>query len=560
MSVLLQARPVDRAGAPSRAEVAAWGTVLAAAFLIRVTGLAEPPLDPREAARALEAWGLWREGSADYGGGPLLPNLLSLVFGLFGAGDGQARLPSLLAGTATTAVAWLLRPGFGSRGAWCAAVGLAFCPPLVVASRTVSPTILVAFFLLAAAACLYRFTQWEDGRWLVLSAIAVFLGLGTDPSFTVALLGLSLAIALAEGSRQLPGWWPAARHEAGRAVGIAMLVAVAIDTRLLTSPEGIQAGLIDPIWRWTADVVRGRGAVGPVLLPMIDGGILALAALGVGSYRRHEQAVRILGCWTVIAVTLNALLRQPDLRYLAQPLVPAALLAGLALARLLEQVQRHATLRSTVVALTLLVPLVTAGLQVNSAVRSGQDPWVTAGTVALLGFVLVALLALNWLRLPEFGAALATFVLVAVTLWTATSASRLLEARGGARPHLLDAAVLTDEIALAREEALKWWRADPNGSIWVDPTLQPILGWVLRDIPTVRYEAGAGQLGVPALLAEPTSASRPDLRTQRLVVGYGTDWGALQLSPDRVWRWVVGRESLVQVRPYDIVVVQAAGE
>ena len=38
---------------------------------------------------------------------------------------------------------------------------------------------------------------------------------------------------------------------------------------------------------------------------------------------------------------------------------------------------------------------------------------------------------------------------------------------------------------------LPWFRADPEGTLPVDPTLRPVLAWSLRDIPTVRFDASA---------------------------------------------------------------------
>ena len=42
-----------------------------------------------------------------------------------------------------------------------------------------------------------------------------------------------------------------------------------------------------------------------------------------------------------------------------------------------------------------------------------------------------------------------------------------------------------------REMALKWYRAAPDGVLPVDPSLRPLVGWALRDIPTVRKALNA---------------------------------------------------------------------
>lgn len=562
MTALIQARPFEQTGAPSRGEVLTWGGLLMVAFLSRVVGLGDPPLSSEESRRALEGWTLWREGRVAYSGGPLMTNLSSLLIGLFSAGDGQARLISTLAGSGTVMVLWLLRPALGARGAWCAAAVLAACSPLVTASRTVSPAMLVAFFLLLTAACAYRFADSLEPRWLTATAVGLLLGLAADPSFVVGLLGLILAVALAEGDLSArPRWWRVLRVNGPRAIGMATIAALVMDTRLLMNPTGIQAGLIDPLWQWSRDVVLGSGLRGPLLLLLVDGGTLALAAIGLADYRRHERAIRVLAAWTVIAVTLTALVRQSDLRYLVQPLIPAALLGGLGLRRLVEPVLRHFSVRSLVAALLALAPLVTAAFQINTGLRNGQEPWPVAGLIVALSLPLSATVARHSLGAREYAAAVSTFGLILLCLWSTTTTSRLLEARGGLRSQLLDELVLTDGIRVVRQEALKWWRADSGGTITVDPTLRPLVAWALRDVPTVRYDGTDSRQSAPRLRVETSTAvSQRDVDTTRLVVGYGADRSTLDLTPARVWRWIVKRENLAEIRAYAILIDQPAGE
>jgi 4-amino-4-deoxy-L-arabinose transferase-like glycosyltransferase len=558
VSALTQVRPLERAEAPSRSELLAWGALASGAALLRVARLGDPPLDPSEGQRALEAWTLWREGRVDYSAGPLMTNALSLLFGLFTPGDGQARLLPAVAGTASVGLPWLLRPALGSGAAWCSAAVLALSPPLLVASRTASPAALVGFFLLLTAACGYRFARSEDGRWLAGALTSVLLGLGADTSFAIAIAGLTLALAL--GAEELPTrhrWWTAARQRAAPALGVALLIALLVDTRLLMNPSGVQAGLVEPLWRWSGELVRGGGLVAPLLLLLIDGGTLVLAGIGLAEYHSRPGAVRVLGAWLVVSLTLVTAVRQPDLRYLIQPLLPAALLAGFGLRRLFGALRDHGSVRSAVFGLAALVPGVTVALQANLGAGSGRDLWAV-GTALLAGPLILSVAALNRPR-DDLRAALAVALLVPLTLWNISTASRLLEARGSARAQLLDAAVVTDDLEVVRQEALRWFRADPTGPIPVDPTLRPLVAWSLRDIPTVRYDRAATRLPVPRLLAEPPAGAGADVRVSRLIVGYATERTTLDLHPARIWRWVVGRANLVDVRPYAILLAEPAG-
>jgi hypothetical protein len=179
--------------------------------------------------------------------------------------------------------------------------------------------------------------------------------------------------------------------------------------------------------------------------------------------------------------------------------------------------------------------------------------------VLVAGLLLAGLLAFNLLRGMELGAAFSTWLLAILAVASIAGASRALEARGDDRGQVIEQTVATPEIDFIREMALKWYRAIPEGPLPVDPSLRPIVGWALRDIPTVRYDSGASGVQLPRLLADPPSQVGPDTMTVRLVVGYAADWPSLALQPPRIWRWMANRETLVTLRPYAIVVVQPAG-
>jgi hypothetical protein len=179
--------------------------------------------------------------------------------------------------------------------------------------------------------------------------------------------------------------------------------------------------------------------------------------------------------------------------------------------------------------------------------------------VLAAGLLLAGLLAFNLLRGLQLGAAIATWLLVLLAVSGLASASRALEARGDDRGQLIEQTVVTPEMGFIREMALKWHRAMPEGPLPVDPGLRPIVGWALRDVPSVRYDPAASASPFPRLLSDPPVEVRPDTRTIRPIVGYLAEWPTLSLEPARLWRWYVNREPLVTLRPYAIVVVQPAG-
>lgn len=541
-------------------EALAWAAIGAGTLVSHLTRLGEPPLNMDEGRRAMEAWDLFRDGRVAYEGGPILTNLTSGVFALFNDGEIQARLVPALCGVALVLLPLLLRPVLGAWWAVLAGVALAFSTTLLTGSRSVSPAVPVVLCLAIMALAGWRFGIEHSARWLIALCVAAFVGIGIDTAFVVGLGAIVLAYAIAEG--EIFGrahWWEPVGKHGRQAILIALGVAVLLDTRLLMNPGGIQAGLFDPLWRWTGEVARGAGLTAPIVVALMDGPIVLLALVGLCDYKRNPRPIRFLGTWLLVSLTLVSLMRMPDLRYLAQPVLPAALLAGFGLQRLIGWQREAGSSRTLILGMLALVPVVTASFQVNAGLRQNLSPWGAAAVVLVAGLLLVSLLSFNLLRGPELGAALSTWLLVLVTLGLVAGGSRALEARGTARGQLVDATVITPEMEYVREMALKWYRASPDTPLLVDPTLRPLVAWTLRDIPTVRYDPNATSQPQPRLLSDPPAVTQPDTLTLRTMVGYTADWPSLSLQASRVWRWMVNRESLVTLRPYAIVVVQPAG-
>jgi len=541
-------------------EATAWVVLLLLTAVVHLARLGSPPLNMDEGRRALEAYTLARDGRVAYEGAPILTNLNSMVFALFTDGDLQARLIPALAGIALVATPILLRPALTGWGSLFAGLALASSTILLTASRSVSPAVPAALCLMLVAIGAWRFPQEPGYGWLTLALTAGFVGLGFDTSFVVGFGGLVLGYAISEG--ELFGgasWWQPMRRYGPRALAIALLVAVLCNTRLMMNPAGLQAGLVDPLWRWYSDIARGAGLVAPLLVLFLDGGIVVLAVVGLFDLKRMPRAVRFLGTWLLVSLTLAALMKMPDLRFLVHPILPAALLAGLGLRRLAIWIADGGTTRAILIGLVGLVPVVTTAFQINTGLRNNLWPWGAASVIFIGGIVLVGLLAFNLLRGSQLGAAFATWLLVILLVGAIASGSRALAARGEDRGQFVEQTVATPELNGIRETALKWYRADPDGTLPVDASLRPLLAWSLRDIPTVRYDPSARTQPVARLLADAPTESGPNVETVQVVVGYLSDWPTLSLQANRVWRWMANRESLTTLRPYAIVVVQPAG-
>jgi len=103
------------------------------------------------------------------------------------------------------------------------------------------------------------------------------------------------------------------------------------------------------------------------------------------------------------------------------------------------------------------------------------------------------------------------------------------------------------------------WRAGKVVRSEYKAVVDPVLGWTLRDIPTVSYETAVRDQTVPRLLVDAPSQTTASQDTVRIIGAYSADWSSLSLQPGRLWRWVANRESLVSLKPYGIVVAQPVG-
>jgi uncharacterized protein (TIGR03663 family) len=306
--------------------------ILIAAGFLRLFELGAIPLSPSEAAEAWAALG--GSGAATSG---LVLGINRALFWLFGAGDAAARLVPALIGTAVPVVAWLLAPVIGRRGALASAALLALSPSLVFFSRTVSgamPGLAAAFLLLVA---LWRYQDEGTEHWVIVSGMALGVGLAAGATFiTTALLILGASGAARPAGfrdlwRPLAGWRPWA---------IAAAVAVLASTTFFAYPDGLGT-MAASLEAW----IGGFG-VGSWLRPL---GLLAsyeLAVLVIGlvslvyALRQGDSDQRTLAYWTLGALVLGLFRAgQPDAALSA--LLPLGLLAGALLDGTLRAVAEH---------------------------------------------------------------------------------------------------------------------------------------------------------------------------------------------------------------------------
>ncbi len=169
-----------------------WFGLVVVAALLRLIRL-DVPLDNHEALGALEALA-HLDGRPAVLVVPLHGALQASLFGLFGASDVVARLPSALAGVIVVALPWLWRDALGRWGAWCMGVALAISPTLWFASRLADGALPAWTLALATWALARREASSKRAAALSAGLVGALLACGQAAPFP--LLGLMMALAL----------------------------------------------------------------------------------------------------------------------------------------------------------------------------------------------------------------------------------------------------------------------------------------------------------------------------------------------------------------------------
>jgi hypothetical protein len=536
---------------------ALWSIVLAGALWLRVGALDATPLAPDEAARALEGRAIWRGEAIEYADGPLLPNLLSVWFGLFTAADGPARAPSALAGWAICLSPLLFRSRLSGAGILGSCTVLAVSPVGVLAGRSVDPASFAVLGTTATMGCVILALERADGRWLVVSAAATAMALAASPASIGQLAAAALAMAFCPPidkprSLKLRLWAP-------RAVLGALAAAVVLDTLLLTRPPGLQSGLVDPFAAWLGSIGPSRSTFfGAGVLGLHEVLLLALAAVGLAGVVRTTFG-RFLASWALASIALALVHRAPDLAVLLGPSVPLALLGGLGITRL--GWMRWARPAVWLTGLSTLVPVTFFVVASHNSLQRGAAPSWAALAIALAALVAFALIASTWIEPSEVWMALGLAIALGLVALHVSFLTRLNYTgfeRGG--PALLGQSSHPD-LRRVEEQARDWWRQDPMSPIWVDASLREHLEWSLRDGPPVEWISTAPARPQRAILGGDTASGRPEGAWLRLVVAERYTPRAETTSPLAFWRWIVRRsasDELVRVEPRAILVSQQA--
>src|SRR5918994_1194611 len=247
-----------------------WAAALVVALALRFLRLDGWALCADEAARAYDAWVLFRgqppvAGASIPDAGALLLLLEGIGFFLFGTSDVVARLIPALAGIAIVALPLALRRWVGGPAALGMAALAAISPTLVYASRVVCPEIVIAALSLAAVTCLVRLG--EAGLLRSRRGSAIALGIASGGAYATGASAISVIVSVIVGvaiaALSVPDGTVrrglgALRRELLAFLVAAVAAAILCFTRFLSYPPGI-AGAGETLGAWWRLLTESSG-------------------------------------------------------------------------------------------------------------------------------------------------------------------------------------------------------------------------------------------------------------------------------------------------------------
>jgi uncharacterized protein (TIGR03663 family) len=502
-------------------EIALYVALAISGFVLRVLVLDAVPLAGDEARQALASWNFLNGTPNPYTGSPLLFAGNVLVFALFGATDGAARVLPALFGVGLILLPACLRRELGRAGAVIASGLFTFSPSLVLFSRTANGAIIAVTSALAALTLGWRYATDRSQRDLNVCAVFVALALlsGREAwSIILPLAILVLAQQVLHRSedemrkiewRQIAFWF--------------VFVFVGVATLFLLRREGIGAAF-DLFGNWLVGLAPSLAVYDPLrLLVVYDPiplffGIAGLVQLGfVRVEDRNRTLFNAFAFWLTAAFVLYSLGGDKSPEREVVLVVPLAIFAGWYIGAWLEYAVREIELdyilaqelpvflfACAIVAYfyLTLAEFATRGTifpatAIAAMAHLERTPELDAQvTVALIGIgtialALLAIATVGWRRARTVGLAV---LLALLTAWTIRQTA-MVNYPGGelnSRDYLIARAGAANVRDLERDlHIVSRWQANDSItlSIIADESLNPAAAWIMRDFRKARFAA-----------------------------------------------------------------------
>ena len=394
-----------------------WAAAFVVAVALRLLRLDGWALGADEAARAYDAWVLFRgqppvAGESIPDAGALLLLLEGIGFFLFGTSDVVARLVPALAGIAIVALPLALRRWVGGPAALGMAALAAISPTLVYASRVVSPEIVIAALALAAVACLVRLG--EAGLVHSTRGPAIALGIVTGAAYAAGASAItvivSVIVGIAVAALSVPDGTirrglGALRRELPAFLLAAVATAILCFTRFLSHPSGI-AGVGDTLGAWWRLLTESSGQPAALFLMALlvyepIAVVFAIAAVvrNRGDRGDAHRSVRRLVGGGVRALELLRRTRGPSTPFTSR--CRSSCWAGIALGSVLHAIDWRDVWHGSggllaLLMLGIVVGLAAVGVLLTRVDDQGGGPTAALPPVAVLCLVVVPLVYLVW--------------------------------------------------------------------------------------------------------------------------------------------------------------------
>jgi uncharacterized protein (TIGR03663 family) len=332
-----------------RAELIAWGVLVALALALRFYDLGARPFHHDESQDAYFSWVFQRDGDYKYDPllhGPLRFYLTAAMYTLFGASDFTARLAPALMGTSMVALMYPLRAQLGRIAAYAAAVLLAIGPSFLYFSRFAREDIYIAAITLAMLVVTFRFfdspRRWHPAAFGAL--LAASFATKETTFITIFVAGSFFLVAIAVQWRRAGSWREAPIVRTLLGIGwephawgaVAFLAVYTLTfTTFLTHPSGIY-GLWTGLDYWLGQHGVGRGGESRVFYSVVlfahEWPVLVLGVVGAVMAFRRPTLLRLFLVWAfVLSLIVYSWAGEKFAWLVLHPLLPLILLAGVGL-------------------------------------------------------------------------------------------------------------------------------------------------------------------------------------------------------------------------------------
>lgn len=557
-------------------EVFAYAVIFAIALGLRALQLDAAPLNEIEARQALAALRLVTSGGADPAAivSPLVFAGQVIAFALAGATNAAARFLPLLGGVLLVCAPLAFRRHLGRLPVLIACAALALSPAAVAASRHASGA---GLSMLALVLALLAFDRWLDRRsphWAVAGGAALGVALLADSGALVAVITLAAGFLFAvltdeEDLLTLDVLRPLVASVPWLRAAAALAITIALGATLFAVFPGGLGAAGDQLVRFLQGFMRPAAEttyLGIVLL-LAEPGLLLFGLIGAWLAAQSEQPwQRFVAGWAIAALIASLLYRGAAPEHAMWSAVPLAVLAALAVDRLLALRHDGPPLAPWAAATGLLA---LTGMTIASVTQLLKSPTIltvppgVAPDQALLTFAVEAgltilwgiLFGLLWLTLASvWGTRLAwrgygLGALIAFTLIAAGQSASLAFARATSPYDPLNAAPAAPALDMLVETAREIGDFAGAHPYDVDIEVQADSGtaviWALRGFHNVTVVDHVDPQVQSTLVVTPAGSDSPALGSSYVGQDFVTTrtWTPRGLALEDVIRWVIYRRA-----------------